>query len=55
LKLASLRRDKDLVAQAREVAFTVVDADPTLTANPDLAAEIRALVDDEEAEFLFKS
>jgi len=55
LKLASLRRDKDLVARAREVAFEIVDADPTLRANPDLAAEIRTLVDDEEAEFLFKS
>jgi ATP-dependent DNA helicase RecG len=55
LKLASLRRDKDLVARAREVAFAVVDEDPTLAGQPDLAAEIRALVDEEEAEFLFKS
>jgi ATP-dependent DNA helicase RecG len=55
LKLASLRRDKDLVAKAREVAFAVTDADPTLVNHPDLAAEIRALVDDDEAEFLFKS
>jgi ATP-dependent DNA helicase RecG len=55
LKLASLRRDKDLVARAREVAFDIVDADHTLVNQPDLAAEIRALVDDEEAEFLFKS
>jgi ATP-dependent DNA helicase RecG len=55
LKLASLRRDKDLVAKAREVAFSVVDDDPLLRDHPDLAAEIRALVDEEEAEFLFKS
>ena len=55
LKLASLRRDKDLVARAREVAFAIVDEDPTLVGHPDLAAEIRALVDDDEAEFLFKS
>jgi ATP-dependent DNA helicase RecG len=55
LKLASLRRDKDLVAKAREVAFAIVDVDPTLAGEPDLAAEIRALVDEEEAEFLFKS
>jgi ATP-dependent DNA helicase RecG len=55
LKLASLRRDKDLVAKAREVAFAITDDDPALETHPDLAAEIRAMVDDEEAEFLFKS
>ena len=55
LKLASLRRDKDLVATARQVAFDIVDADPTLAANPDLADEVQLLIDDEEAEFLFKS
>ena len=55
LKLASLRRDKDLVRQAREAAFDVVDSDPTLAAHADLAEEIRALVDDEDQEFLFKS
>ena len=54
LKLASLRRDKSPVAMAREVAFDLVDADPTLADHPDLAEEIRLLVDDEEA-FLFKS
>jgi ATP-dependent DNA helicase RecG len=55
LKLASLRRDKDLVNRAREVAFAVVDSDPTLAAHGDLEDEIRFLVDEEEAEFLFKS
>jgi ATP-dependent DNA helicase RecG len=55
LKLASLRRDKELVARAREVAFAVVDEDPLLRDHPDLASEIRALVDEDEAEFLFKS
>jgi ATP-dependent DNA helicase RecG len=55
LKLASLRRDKDLVILAREVAFDVVDADPWLAGHPDLADEIRALVDNEDREFLFKS
>ena len=55
LKLASLRRDKDLVRQAREVAFDLVDEDPTLAGHADLAEEIRALVDDEDQEFLFKS
>ena len=55
LKLASLRRDKDLVGQAREVAFAVVDQDPALGSHPELEAEVRFLVEEEEAEFLFKS
>jgi len=55
LKLASLRRDKDWVARAREVAFDIVDADPTLRSNDLLAEEVRLLIDDDEAEFLFKS
>jgi ATP-dependent DNA helicase RecG len=55
LKLASLRRDKDLVRLAREVAFQIVDADPALVAHPELADEIRHLIDPEEAAFLFKS
>ena len=55
LKLASLRRDKPMVAQARELAFTVVDGDPLLEAHPVLAEEVRALVDPDEGDFLFKS
>jgi ATP-dependent DNA helicase RecG len=55
LKLASLRRDKDLVGLARQVAFEIVDADPVLDGHPDLAEEIRFLVDDDDREFLFKS
>jgi ATP-dependent DNA helicase RecG len=55
LKLASLRRDKVLVATAREVAFDLVDAGPGLDGLPDLADEIRFLVDDEDRDFLFKS
>jgi ATP-dependent DNA helicase RecG len=55
LKLASLRRHKKYVALAREVAFEIVDADPVLAHHPDLADEIRLLVDPEEQSFLFKS
>jgi len=55
LKLASLRRDRDLVALAREVATEVVDSDPTLKDHPELADELRLLLDEAEAEFLFKS
>jgi ATP-dependent DNA helicase RecG len=57
LKLASLRRDKDLVEAARTVAFDIVDGPggASLEGHPDLAAEIRALVDEDDRNFLFKS
>jgi len=55
LKLASLRRDKELIAQAREVAFRVVDSDPLLKNHEELSAEIYDTLDEEEIEFLFKS
>ena len=55
LKLASLRRDRELVGLARDVAFDIVDSDPTLDEHPDIADEVRALVDDEDREFLFKN
>ncbi|HEX3425919.1 MAG TPA: helicase-related protein, partial [Acidimicrobiales bacterium] len=53
LKLASPRRDKDLVEQAREVAFAIVDSG--VAQHPDLVEEIRALVDAEDRDYLFKS
>ena len=55
LKLASLRRDRELVAQARQMAFDIVNADPMLVAHDLLADEVRLMIDDDEAEFLFKS
>ena len=55
LKLASLRRDKDLLVAAREAAFDVVDADPFLTDHPLLLKEVESLITEDEAEFLFKS
>jgi ATP-dependent DNA helicase RecG len=55
LKLASLRRDKEWVGRAREVAFAIVDADPTLAGHEVLREEVALLVEPEEAEFLFKS
>jgi ATP-dependent DNA helicase RecG len=55
LKLASLRRDKGLVASAREVAFDLVDHDPGLDSHPELAEEIRLLLVFEDLQFLFKS
>jgi ATP-dependent DNA helicase RecG len=60
LRLASLRRDKEWVAKAREVAFELVDGG--LDRYPDLEEELDALLpegdDDADAaatEFLFKS
>jgi ATP-dependent DNA helicase RecG len=55
LKLASLRRDKEWVGRAREVAFDIVDGDPTLTGHSLLREEVGLLIDPEEQEFLFKS
>ncbi len=55
LKLASLRRDKELVAQARTVAFDLIDQDPGLERLSDLAEEVRLLVDEDDRDFLFKS
>ncbi len=55
LRLASLRRDKEWVATARDVAIEVVDADPELDRHAGLADEIDLLLGDDEAEFLMKS
>jgi ATP-dependent DNA helicase RecG len=55
LKLASLRRHRKYVALAREVAFDIVDGDPNLAHHDGLARELRALVDDEDREYLFKN
>ena len=55
LRLASLRRDRELVEQAREVAFELVDPDPDLSANPVLADELQLLFSSDDEAFLFKS
>ena len=55
LRLASLRRDRELVALAREVAFEIVDPDPMLDGNPLLLDELRLLFTADDEEFLFKS
>ena len=55
LKLASLRRDRDLIDMAREAAFSIVDADPTMVNNTGLLDELDLLLTPEDAEFLFKN
>ncbi len=55
LKLASLRRDKDLVAEARAAAFAITEVDPFLQRYQLLGDEVRDLLEPDEAEFLFKS
>ncbi len=55
LKLASLFKDRDLVDDARRVAVEMVKADPLLTGDRLLVDELRLFIDDDEAEFLFKS
>ena len=55
LRLASLRRDRELVALAREVAFEIVDPDPLLENNPLLLDELRLLFTADDEAFLFKN
>ena len=55
LKLASLRRDREWVASARDVAIELVDDDPGLSNHPQLLAEVEAFLDDEDREYLLKS
>ena len=55
LKLASLRRDRNLVELAREAAFEIVDADPELAGHPGLADELALVVSESDEAFLAKS
>ncbi len=55
LRLASLRRDRELVRLAREAAFDIVDADPFLVDHPLLLDELALLLTDEDTEFLTRS
>jgi ATP-dependent DNA helicase RecG len=55
LRLLRLLRDEDVIAQARDDARAVVDADPSLEENPGLAAAVAALSRDDRADFLEKT
>ncbi|WP_420450547.1 ATP-dependent DNA helicase RecG [Ilumatobacter sp.] len=52
LKLASLRRDRSLVEDARRAAFELVDADDELAGHPLLADELDLVFSDRDEEFL---
>lgn len=54
LKLASLRRDRDWVVRAREIAIEILDADPDLSEHSLLAEEIGLFLHDDDVEFLMK-
>jgi ATP-dependent DNA helicase RecG len=56
LKLASLRRDREWVEAAREVAFAIVDEDGGrgLETHPDLLAEVALFLDEDDQDFLLK-
>lgn len=54
LRLASLRRDEGTLDEARRAALELVARDG-LSSNAELVDELRLFVDDEEAQFLFRS
>ncbi len=54
LRLASLRRDEDLLIAAQRVATSMVQLDGLQT-SPEMIDELRLFVDQEEADYLFKS
>jgi ATP-dependent DNA helicase RecG len=55
LRLASLRRDREWVVRARSDAIELLDADPGLAANVELASELDALLGSVETDYLMKS
>jgi len=55
LKLLTLLSDEELIGQARQEATALVAADPALAGHEALAAAVRALLDQERAEFLEKA
>jgi ATP-dependent DNA helicase RecG len=55
LRLASLRRDRELVTLARGVAVEMIEADPTLSQHELLAEELPLFVDEEGAQYLARS
>jgi len=54
LRMADVIRDFDLLVQARQEAFALVEGDPSLSGLPDLREELQVLLGDEVA-WLFVS
>ncbi|GGJ76442.1 ATP-dependent DNA helicase RecG [Pilimelia anulata] len=54
LRLLSLLRDEKLIGEARLAAIDLLTGDPELTAYPELAAAVAALVSEDRAEYLEK-
>jgi ATP-dependent DNA helicase RecG len=52
LEWLSILDHEEIIEAAREDAFALVDADPTLAAHPDLAAALAERIDEEQAAFL---
>jgi ATP-dependent DNA helicase RecG len=55
LKMLSLLRDEDIIADARVAAQRFVDADPDLEKHPGLAGMVATLLTAERADFLEKA
>ncbi len=55
LKLLTLLADEELIGLARRAAADLVDADPALAGQPALAAAVRALLAQQQAEYLEKA
>jgi ATP-dependent DNA helicase RecG len=55
LRLLSVLRDEDLIAQAREEATSLVDRDPHLFANAALRRAVAGLLSDERSDYLEKA
>lgn len=55
LKLASLRRDRQLIDIARQAAFQIIATDPTLSDHLELRDELDLLLSPQDEEYLFKN
>src|SRR5439155_2017270 len=54
LRLLSLRRDRDLIGDARTEAIALIEADPELDSHPALRDWVATMVDEDRAEYLEK-
>ena len=54
LRLLRVLRDETLIDQARSDAQTLIDSDPNLSVNPELARELKILQADEAADYIDK-